>query len=92
MSEMIERVARAMYRSLDADPRFVGRADLTPEHPGWAEYCHQARAAIEAMREPTDAMIESARDYFPRVEPRDRYAVISDCWRAMIDAALGRKP
>lgn len=72
MSEIVERVAKAMFRSLDADPRFVGRADLSPEHPGWAEYIHQAAAAIEAHKaalaeagfvivpqEPTDAMIDA---------------------------------
>jgi hypothetical protein len=45
----VEAVARAMYRALDADPRFVGRADLTHEHPAWEQYLHQARAAIAAM-------------------------------------------
>lgn len=54
------------------------------------DWCRdRGRAAIAAMREPTEAMIEAvAADYFPRALPENRYAVISDCWRAMIDAAL----
>jgi hypothetical protein len=93
MSEMIERVAKAMFRSLDADPRFIGRDDLTPEHPGWRLYCCQAQAAIEAMREPTDAMVAAAHNsdfesWSPEPgEGRDSLD-LDVAWRAMIDAAL----
>lgn len=73
MSEMIERVARALAKQ-DAYP------DL-PNEPAWPGWREVARAAIAAMREPTEAM---------RI--KGRYAnEMSDAtatWRAMIDAAL----
>lgn len=46
---MIERVARAIY---EADPA---------KDADW-DYRIEARAAIEAMREPTDAMVDAAWD------------------------------
>lgn len=46
----------------------------------------EARAAIEAMRTPTEAMVRATDSY-------DRYrAAIEDEWRLMIDAALKEKP
>ncbi len=71
MSEMVERIARAIHdaahKGLDFDwPREMRIA--------------QARAAIEAMRQPTDEMLYSGR------WPND---VMGENWQAMIDAALG---
>ncbi len=74
--DLVERVARAM---------FVVESD-DPDDPGVWEYAAEnyralARAAIEAMREPTEAMIDAG-------------AIYADCngahgaWQAMIDAAL----
>ena len=48
MSEMVERVAEAIADSLNG------------ANPDWANIC--ARAAIEAMREPTEAMCALLRD------------------------------
>lgn len=53
---MIERVARALCTKAGEDP------DLeTPYHPKvthlWQHYRQSARAAIEAMREPSEAML-----------------------------------
>ncbi len=54
MSEMIERVARTICWKNGMNP------DLTLGGDGqnflWEEYEGQARAVIEAMREPSDAM------------------------------------
>lgn len=70
MSEMIERVAEAIMgavfnKAMDADPRSR----------------MMARAAIEAMHEPTEAMAIAGKEnnfgYYP-----------NEAWRAMIDAAL----
>jgi len=91
VNEMVERVARAMFRALDADPRFVGRADLTPEHPGWAQYCYQARAAIEAMREPSHEMVERGTIATLRLQlgkDADAWDATRSCWSKMIDGAL----
>ncbi len=75
MSEMIERVARAICRStilgsgLDGEtifdnPDYVipaqSRADRIPLIR-WKLYVEPARAAIEAMREPTKQMLETAQ-------------------------------
>lgn len=79
MSEMVERVARAIY---DADqwrdnPMIMGYAvDL-------------ARAAIEAMREPNVAMLRGARDWsIVKNGQGVGNEQASGCYRAMIDAAL----
>ncbi len=74
MSEMVERVAQAIWSA---------------RHPGLAwtsvpcvikrSYRSGARAAIQAMREPTEEMIQAA---WAEVLP-------GHVWRAMIDTALG---
>jgi hypothetical protein len=77
MTEMIERVARAMCdERCDWGCRFVREYWITA-----------ARAAIEAMREPTDAMLEF-RLFFGSGEACQWAPHV---WRAMIDAALGEK-
>jgi hypothetical protein len=65
MSEMVERVARAIAYSETADPEM------------WSAFVEVASAAIEAMREPTEAMVERA------VSIKNDYG-----WRSMIDEAL----
>lgn len=94
MSEMIERVARAILRAehggVDADAcygynsagEFVpgGEGGKTKPH-AWMWFKNHARAAIAAMREPTKAMLTAADP----IEDPDRH---DDLWRAMIDAAL----
>lgn len=95
MSEMIERVARALAE------RHGDNWDDIPDHKGhWVkergyfggrfrdvnerfrcDYLDEAEAAIEAIREPTDAMLNAAMWQ----KGQQPYA---DVWRAMIDAAL----
>lgn len=85
MDEMIERVARAMLRK---NAYFAGRHSND-------EVRELARAAILAMREPTEAMMRAGEDAISR----EIYANESDeaelsfngevtAWQAMIDAAL----
>lgn len=70
MSEMIERVAVAI-RKVNAETIGLTYTELTRE---------MARAAIAAMREPTDAMAFAVDgDWGPQLE---------DNWRKMIDEAL----
>lgn len=99
MSEMIERVARAIYdaqNGIDGDQ--VGDmlyTDHRIDGPD-AETCraqvmrvcnYAARAAIAAMREPTEVMIEASnREWDGRMSYRS-----SGAWQAMIDAALSEK-
>jgi hypothetical protein len=78
MTEMIERVARAIY---EADPSYIQQSgwDDVPEARR-AQYRRQARAAIGAMREPTEEM----RDVLSVSFEVDDVAT----YRAMISAAL----
>jgi len=83
---MIERVARAIYEDISA-----GADDM--------ESCIiAARAAIEAMREPTDSMVkagikrEVGWEYGERGCPDDGPHVSSHAsYTAMIDAALAEQ-
>lgn len=62
MSEMIERVARALWSKAKEEPvrRSVGVSfENDPLKPWWID---QARAAIGAMREPTQAMRDAMND------------------------------
>lgn len=81
MSEMIERVAKAIYDSHEFKKGW--------EHPDtkrlWHEFMRaEARAAIEAMREPTDEMLEASHYGEAPREPNSHYEV----WKYMIDTAL----
>jgi hypothetical protein len=80
--EMIERVAKAMVAKVN---------QIDGEGRGWeeasaderAEACAIARAAIEAMREPTNEMEEAAyADAYGRYD----YSIFT--YEVMIDAAL----
>jgi len=104
MSEMIERVAWALWSKAKEEPirRSVGVSfENDPLKLWWID---QARAAIEAMREPTMAQLEAAEDI---VVGYDDFACgdgniylglpgypqkASDVWSALIDAALKDKP
>lgn len=87
MSEMIERVARQIFEtnitvylrlSMDFSEQTVSVQE---------QYRGLARAAIEAMREPTEAMEEAALDVRPLMLPDSPREV----WEAMIDAALNEE-
>lgn len=71
MSEMVERVAAAIERANDSAPSFGMKvSDIIKL---------MARAAIEAMREPT-------KDMLAAVKMPDQQLV--EDWQAMIDEAL----
>lgn len=75
MSEMVERVARAISPNWE----YMSRNDRR-------NAVITARVAIEAMREPTEAMIKGAGWLYPMYDdPHDRH---EDVWSAMIDEAL----
>lgn len=92
MSEMIERVARAIHEAGERviQETFPGRlrqtsweeAQSDPRSAGLS--FAQARAAIDAVYEPTEAMVKSAHDEMDR---RNTIAA-SSIWRIMIDEAL----
>lgn len=93
--EMVERVARRICELYGEEPdkllpAISGREWLSPTQPRWRSYTPQAIAAIEVMRKPTEAMSE-AGDLAARAEgAHDCEIPMSDVWRAMIDAALGK--
>ena len=71
--DMVAKVARAIGDHL------YGYVDATDTPASWAKSIAVARLAIQAMREPTEAMLEAGP-----VEPyMDR-----DVWARMLDAAL----
>ncbi len=95
MSEMVERAARAMA----LEDNGVDHWDVMSEdgdghgYVGKNEYQMMARAAIEAMREPTQEMITAAMvQLHPSVDERGVIQQAVDGarldWQAMIDAAL----
>ena len=77
----LERAARALC-SLDGNPE-----NATMEgKPLWQDYLPEARAVVEAIREPSAAMLAAdptgpSGSFFPE-----------DVWRAMINALLDEKP
>ncbi|ASQ11852.1 hypothetical protein CDO22_17820 [Sinorhizobium meliloti] len=90
MSTMVERVARALCVNEGENPD-----SPTPHNPHvdfvWQYYRGPARAAIEAMMEPTDAMLDAVAD------EEDRRGIPSgvigaliaeEAWPLMIQAAL----
>lgn len=90
MNEMIERVAKAIFDDFikqggESPGAYVGN---TSEFPfigldGGFDIGRAARAAIEAMREPTPRMALANSD----ASGPDDQQTIND-WRAMIDASL----
>lgn len=88
MSEMVERVARAILKqryAFDKAPPDPDEIILETKLPWWCACMGEAMAAIAAMREPTDAMVEAGMDVtdWPicNGEVQVRY-------QAMIDAVL----
>jgi len=81
---MIEKVARALCRQriivnvaldqIQASEEFINRAIGF----GWKDFTLQAKASIEAMREPTEEMIANCSDLHS----------VKGTWVRMIDAAL----
>jgi hypothetical protein len=76
---MIERAARAIAHavSLQSD------SGVTPK---WSDFRGEARAAIEAMREPTVAMIEAGAETVPIIFGDTSLA--RNAWDSMISSAL----
>jgi hypothetical protein len=83
---MIQRVAAAMW-----DRTHDGRWDDWGDGQDESRIIHRddARVAIEAMREPTEAMVDAAWASWEDVDGSKGFVGV---WQAMIDAALGDKP
>lgn len=88
MNEMVERVARAIYETnpdrIRGEPMlWIGLSPMRRQ-----KFCEKARAAIEAMREPTPEMFRAAYAENNGKWMDSEYAPPNACWRAMINAAL----
>lgn len=75
----IEQVARAIYEATEPKNVWEIRSDEFKR-----DYLDYARAAIEAMREPTEAMCSAAEDSGSLEAGSSPFGA----WQAMIDAAL----
>lgn len=87
VSEMIERVTKAIVRARHPGLE-ESEIDNEDSHYWWGLSVDEARAAIEAMREPTEVMVVAA-DAFDQGN-----AGIEECkdiYRAMVDAALAKR-
>lgn len=89
---MIERVAKALCLSGGGNPyerREVGDDTFWE----WELRVPQARAAIQAMMGPTDAMAEAGWDAMPNAKfsdhPEEPWKYVMDAYRAMLNAAIG---
>lgn len=111
METMIERVASALCVADDKDPETVRRMSALRAfsghaEPEWPGYLLRARAVLEAMREPTAAMVAAGQLAAPDqvyyksgalsrcVEPEfrsDWANVALHSYRAMIDASLSER-
>jgi len=92
MSELVERVARALCTESGMPPDYIHYEGglIAPDQPfvpkdpkpNWTRFVKEARAALSAMREPTDAMLDAGWKGFGEGEECE------PVWQAMIDAAL----
>lgn len=83
MTTKVEQVARKL-----AESRFIhiGGPDSTAlGKPAWVYCVPDAMIAIEAMRDPTDAMIDAS--CFPGESPRLQADDLTEMWNSMIQAA-----
>lgn len=92
---MVRRVARALCKAAGYDPDTTEDICVhgDPEsHYLWAKYRVRARAAIEAMREPTELMISEGESACSLGigKPCDDEA-LPRVWRDMVDAALHQR-
>lgn len=80
-NEMVKRVAKAIYDAENGDPNHPNPHFVE----GWKLYERHARAAIEAMREPTEEMVfRGALVASNPLDSKKQARVFS----AMVDAAL----
>ena len=85
----IERAARAMYATVQPEWDW----DDPDAEPLRRMYRDNAKAAILALKEPSDAMVDAGADVIGSINKAESdFAVRDDTksvWNMMIDAALG---
>lgn len=89
MAEMVERVARAMYEAYHSAGRRLHDWDRATDKFEREQWRITARAAIEAMRKPSDDMMEAAAEAALAHEPaQGSDAYMRLVWAGAIAAAL----
>lgn len=86
MSEMLEKVARSIIaaRAGDAAADYAQQWD----NANWREALRQARAAVEALREPSEGMVEAWSDAEEGFDHPTEYYLNRSRYAAMIDHIL----
>lgn len=82
MSEMVERVARAICRS-NCSPRMSRDHIECQVENAWDMWIPEARAAIEAMRSQTLVYLDNGKVV------HEMRGAPDDIWKTLLDAALG---
>lgn len=92
MTEMVERMARAICTALGEEPDNMeehclpGSYQTDDGEPHWHGYIDHARAVLAEIRLPTREMLEAADAAGSPESP----ALPHEVWPAMIDAAIGK--
>ncbi|CAB4176771.1 hypothetical protein UFOVP1672_40 [uncultured Caudovirales phage] len=92
--DMIEKVARALCVSADENWDAATFSEtLNGDDPAGmrAYWLSLARAAIEATKKPTEAMLHAGMWSIVSNDERTNEEIVLDCYTAMIDSALGEK-
>lgn len=85
---MVEQVARALCKEASIDPDKSDEWAPGVDRKNWESRIGAARAAIGAMREPTEAMVDAGSD-IEDIDGNDiGLTAAQDAWQAMIDEAL----
>lgn len=87
MNEMVERVARAILRTQHEKYGAEGEELDSAVNEYWPQFVERARAAIAAMREPTEPMIRTGDNHTNCGGSCGNKAGRA-AWYSMIDAAL----
>ena len=82
--DMVERVARAICLAHAIDSGYSRGCAEASVDVEWKAWVVEARAAIAAMREPTEEMVDAGWQTSDDVV----WMALKEAWPAMIDAAL----
>jgi hypothetical protein len=85
-SEMVERVARAVRKNRFVRTRREGSFDETV--PPTEQELDDARAAIAAMREPAETVMNAGIAEIGADDSRHAVVLVADLWLRMISTAL----
>ena len=95
MTSLIERIARAKAARCHAE-RLKRRADdlcvVEAVERDWRRFAADIRETLEALREPSEAMIDAGWDAVEGAFAVDLPVDPATYWRAMIDEALRVEP